>query len=198
VILKRLEAKPEKKKRRKSLDPQELLHSSFQTSSYTQPTWCDPNDEQANITRNKILVALHDTNAPSYMIQKVSDRRNDVVSTWKQVKRHRFVDEEDVEIANRRIEYSAWRVWFKQKLKAEAKQKEDKLKAEAKQKEDDQPILSRVSSYLSTTSFFANTDTQELIVKRTKSFGDLLEEFGFSSNNKSPQELRARKLPVIV
>ncbi|KAJ3045096.1 1-acylglycerol-3-phosphate O-acyltransferase 6 (lysophosphatidic acid acyltransferase, zeta) [Rhizophlyctis rosea] len=61
--------------------------------------------------KNEILVALEDEDRRSFMITELSDRKSDIIQSWKRYSKLRSTD-----IDQRRLEYSTWRLWFKQRV----------------------------------------------------------------------------------
>ncbi|KAJ3021088.1 hypothetical protein HKX48_009261 [Thoreauomyces humboldtii] len=81
--------------------------------SFSQPDWMDPR-EAATSAKNEILVGLEDHRAME-MIDEISHKKNDVVQTWRMYTKMRSTD-----YAQRRVENSAWRLWFKQRIQQQA------------------------------------------------------------------------------
>ncbi|TPX35569.1 hypothetical protein SmJEL517_g02086 [Synchytrium microbalum] len=71
---------------------------------------------------NEMLVALEDNNRRTDMIQAIESRKSDVVQVWRQYTKMRSATE-----TRARIEYSSWRVWFKQRIEREAKRREQEI-----------------------------------------------------------------------
>ncbi|KAJ3298996.1 hypothetical protein HDU79_003322 [Rhizoclosmatium sp. JEL0117] len=82
-------------------------------SSIEQPDWLASNN--ATQKRNEILVQLLDEDRSNDMIQKISEKKNDVVNVWKNYTKDKGGDQK------RRIENSSWRLWFKEKIAYEAR-----------------------------------------------------------------------------
>ena len=74
-----------------------------------KPDWVDPN--QSTNVKNEILMALEDEDRRSFMITELSDRKSDVIQSWKRYSKMRSTD-----VDQRRLEYSTWRLWFKSRV----------------------------------------------------------------------------------
>ena len=87
--------------------------------------------------RNAIIVAIEsgDRNRTE-MIKHINHKQNDIVQTWK-----KFTNKRDDDFVRMRIEYSSWRVWFKQRVKQQAKEGDS----------DFFPVVESVDEYKSTS-----------------------------------------------
>ena len=81
-----------------------------------QMDWLPVEGDVTNL-RNKLLVALEDQEHSADMLQAISDKRTNVVETWKKFTKMRQTDDQ----TQRRIENSSWRLWFKQRIEQERK-----------------------------------------------------------------------------
>lgn len=129
-----------------------------------------------NLVQNSVLQAIQDSDQQSEMIRNISDRRNDVVTTWKQISRHR-TSARDLGY-QARLEYSSWRTWFLQRGQTTRHFAKPLF---------NKGMLNRVSSYLSANSLFGDdpfhdepSEDSAATLSRTKSFGDLMQGLGMS------------------
>ncbi|KAJ3240755.1 1-acylglycerol-3-phosphate O-acyltransferase 6 (lysophosphatidic acid acyltransferase, zeta) [Chytriomyces hyalinus] len=81
---------------------------AYDRKSVEQPDWLASNETTE--AKNEILMQLLDEERSNDMIQKISDKKNDVVNVWKSYTKEKGGDQQ------RRIENSSWRLWFKQKI----------------------------------------------------------------------------------
>ena len=105
-------------------------------------------------TRNRILVALEEEHA-SNMIHTIADKKNDVVDTWKKFSKMRAMDDH----AQRRVENSSWRLWFKQRIEQQRLKEQQRMEQELQDEWDDDEdsgiqgaIYSLFSSRVNSTS----------------------------------------------
>ncbi|KAI8907347.1 hypothetical protein EDD86DRAFT_192513 [Gorgonomyces haynaldii] len=148
-------------------------------------------DEQSNTDRNRALVALLDASSGHHMVDQISDRRNNVVDTWKHVKGKTDTQLEQ-ELFNRRIEYSSWRVWFKRRLEKERQMQEE---TRTLYDHEEEGMLKRVSSFLSQQSLFRNGDETPTLLPRTRSFGSIFDGF-MSLSMSEPVKIRKRSSSI--
>jgi hypothetical protein len=84
------------------------------------------------------------------MIEAISDRKHDVIETWRCFTKMRTLDDEAMNL--RRIENSSWRLWFKQKI--EGKALSSLIGPYLPSKDKSMSILRHMSSYLPLQSSF--------------------------------------------
>ncbi|KAJ3131334.1 1-acylglycerol-3-phosphate O-acyltransferase 6 (lysophosphatidic acid acyltransferase, zeta) [Physocladia obscura] len=78
--------------------------------SIEQPEWLN---ETATVARNAVLIQLLDHERSNEMVQKIAEKKNDVVNVWKNYTKN------NTGAQQRRIENTSWRMWFKQRIEYE-------------------------------------------------------------------------------
>jgi hypothetical protein len=177
--------------RRHSVNVVDLPSYSQNASTPVALNW--RTDEQANIAKNNVLVALQDTDMQSKMFVDITNQRKNVVDTWKQATRKRDTESVNDQTYNRRLEYATWRTWFKQRLVVPERYRQPSDSSSSAIAPSS--VLNRVSSYLSNSSFFkldssdsgfwslsrsASASLEEKPLQRTHSLGDVVSSFTLS------------------
>ncbi|TPX47892.1 hypothetical protein SeLEV6574_g02393 [Synchytrium endobioticum] len=111
---------------------------------------------------NEILVALEDSHRRTDMIQAIETRKSDVVHVWRQYATLRTATE-----TRTRVEYSSWRVWFKQRIERDRRRQDENEECEP-------PKTSPSEGWLDYLTEAASTAT--VVLRRnlpSKSFTDL-------------------------
>lgn len=117
--------------------------------------------------KNRILVALEDEEHASEMIQTISDRKNNVVQTWKRFTKMRSSDDH----TQRRIENSSWRLWFKQRIELQRKKELQKMEEEMELQELETGVEAVHSAIL---SLFSSRSPSANDLRRVHSTGSLI------------------------
>ncbi|EGF78871.1 hypothetical protein BATDEDRAFT_20142 [Batrachochytrium dendrobatidis JAM81] len=141
----------------------------------------------STLSKNRVLVALNDSDRRQDMIEAIADKHNNIVDTWKHFSKLRSDSDE-----LRRIENSSWRMWFKQRIE-QKKLKQQQLEHAHEEQQllqsrlarqlwtssESSSMLSIVSSYLSTSgSLFGDGTNGEGVVRRARSFGSAMSALG--------------------
>jgi hypothetical protein len=177
VVLERMQSKVDPRfYRRHSLDPSQFIR----TTHTLKPEIPAPNhvevsneEDEHNRIKNDVLVALNDVDGRSRMIERISDKRNNVVTMWKRATRSRYSPEEEAHLETRRIEHSSWRIWFKHRQMQEEKARQELVETEEREiQEMAASVLHRVSSYMSTQRLF----------KEAQDLGDYFQGIGMAMN----------------
>lgn len=134
--------------------------------AFARPDWM--NGKASTTAKNAILVALDDQRSVE-MIEEISHRKNDVVKTWKRYTKMRTAD-----MTQRRMENSAWRLWFKRRIQQQAQREIEELTGvtQIQEETDEDVTLTMLSaynlmSYLSPKIFSPPVETR----RRSRSMG---------------------------
>ena len=166
------------------------------------------NDVFSTDSKNRVLVALNDSERRQDMIHVIADRRNDVVDTWKEYTKLRMDDHK-----LRRVENSSWRLWFKQRI--EARNEEEAVFTYRNEEYDDAvrrkrhlltgstaSVLEVFSSYLSSGVFSSDfalpkpnetAEEETRYVRRVRSVGSAMSQLSNDTATKSRKQTGINK-----
>ncbi|KAL2917349.1 hypothetical protein HK105_203013 [Polyrhizophydium stewartii] len=182
--------------RRSSYSSPDLVHHADFVPSQP-PAYLDKAEydtmQASTSSKNRVLVALNDTERSQDMIEAIANRRSNIVDTWKRFTKMRSADDE-----LRRVENSSWRLWFKQRIdqqRREEKLRREQLKLQRLEIEvenaraerqrwassDSSGVLGMVQAYLpSPTSLFGD-GADDGPMRRARSFGSALSALSITS-----------------
>ncbi|KAJ1557406.1 hypothetical protein HK096_007452 [Nowakowskiella sp. JEL0078] len=147
-----------------NLDHPKLLFDTIQDSS----------NEMNTDLKNEILQVAEDNDPRMDMIRAISDKKNDVVETWKQYSKLRSPDFEQ-----RRVENSSWRLWFKRRI-------EDKLR-----KQEINELKHRSSRLSLAESYFDEVITDTISAKVSSLWSDVAATLSRNNSVNSPSTARS-------
>ncbi|KAJ1542588.1 1-acylglycerol-3-phosphate O-acyltransferase 6 (lysophosphatidic acid acyltransferase, zeta), partial [Nowakowskiella sp. JEL0078] len=150
------------------------VHVKFEHLNLLFDNKQDSMNEMNTDLKNQILQVAEDNDPRMDMIRAISDKKNDVVETWKKYSKLRSPDFEQ-----RRVENSSWRLWFKRRIEDQQRKQEiDELK--------------RRSSKLSLTdSYFDDGIAETISAKVSSLWGDVAATLSRNNSVRAPSTARS-------
>ncbi|KAH9255930.1 hypothetical protein BASA81_005965 [Batrachochytrium salamandrivorans] len=192
ILRKRLNGQYGHTRRSSYSTPQQgTSHDTFTNASPIFPECPSYDGAQASTqSKNRVLVALNDSDRRQDMIEAIADKHNNIVDTWKHFSKLRSDSDE-----LRRMENSSWRLWFKLRIEQEKLKQQELEHAYAKGQllqarlarqrwpsTDSSSVLSIVSSYLPTSkALFGSPSSDDGMIRRARSFGSAMSNLGITS-----------------